>query len=298
MSTVFNDKIFADLAFQQVVNLLAPLRAFTTDISSAAKAKGDTIVCQLFDSVTATTFTQATDVFEQTGGTVSAVTLSLDKRIITPVDLTTAQLMESTGANKMDAFAYQMASATATRILQDVFSVFTVSSFGAPVTTASASFKLDALVALRAALTSKLCPKAGRSLIIDDGVEAGLLGDTSFTQAQLRGSDRTLNEGELGRIMGFDIYTTTALPSNSISLIGIACGKSGAAVAFRNIADVLPADEYAAVETVTDNESGLSMTYTRHWSRAQGKWFMNFHGLYGFVKAVTTQVHLVCTATT
>ncbi len=40
------------------------------------------------------------------------------------------------------------------------------------------------------------------------------------------------------------------------------------------------------------------MLYSRHWSRAQAKWFLNLQCLYGYSKAVTLQGHIVCTATT
>lgn len=298
MSTTFNDKIFADTVLQQVIDLLAPLRAFSTDISSAAKAKGDAVIVPLFGTITTTTFTQATDVYEQAGGGITAVTVTLDHRKITPVDLTVQQLIDSSAANKMDQFAYQMAASCASMVLTDILSVFTVTNFGAPTTTASANFKVDALAALRIALNAKNCPKMGRSLIIDDGVEAGLLSDTNLLYANQQGSSRTLDEGEFGRKMGFDIFSTTIFPTNSISLIGVACGKAGVAVAMRQIGDTLPGEEYAAVEVVEDAASGIGMTYSRHWSRAQGKWFLNMHALYGFSKAVTKQVQLVCTATT
>lgn len=298
-ATVFNDKIFADIVLQQVVDMLAPLNAFSTDISSAARAKGDSVTVSLYGNTVTTTFTQATDVYEQSGGTVSAVTVTLDHRKITPVALTAQQLIDSSAANRMEAFAVQMAQSTASAVLQDVLSVLTVTNFGAPTTTSSANFKLDALVALRIALNSKLCPSMGRNVIVNSGVEAGLFSDTNIVLATNRGNGDTINKGTIGPLIGFDnIFTSTVFPSNSISLIGVACGKSGVAVAMRQIGDVLPDEEYAAVEVVEDPVSGIAMTYSRHWSRAQGIWFMNMHALYGFSKAVTKQVHLVCTATT
>lgn len=299
MSTTFNDKIFADAVLQQVVDLLAPLNAFSTDFSLAARQKGDSVTVPLFGNVTTTTFTQAADVMEQTGGAVTAVTVTLNARKITPVDLTTAQLMDSSAANKMDAFAYQMAQSCASTVLQDILSVLTVSNFGAPTTTASANFKLDAIVALRVALNAKNCPKMGRSIIIDDGVEVGLFSDNNVLLATNRGHGRTINQGDFGELVGFEnIYTTSVFPLNSISLIGVACGKAGVGVAFRQVGDVLPDEEYAAVERVENAEAGIGMTYTRHWSRAQAKWFLNMQSLYGYAKAVTKHVHLVCTATT
>lgn len=296
--TTFNDKLFASELFQQVVDMLAPLRAFSTDFSSVSGNAGDAIIVPLYGAVTATTFTQATDVMEQTGGLITAVTVTINSRKIAAVDLTTGQLADSSGARNMDAFGYQLAQSTASMIMSDIFSAFSVTNYGAPTTTASANFKLDAITALRVALNAKKCPKAGRTIIVDDVVETGIFSDTNLVLALNRGNGGTINEGDVGRVLGFDIITTTALPLNSISMIGIACGKGALAVAFRNVGDLLPDEEYAAKEVVSDPATGLTMLYTRHWSRAQAKWFLNMQALYGYSKAVTLQGHIICTATT
>ena len=68
MATVFNDTLFAQTAFQQLVDLLLPLRAFSTDISSDVKSEGSAVVVPLFGNATTTTFTQGATVMEQTGG--------------------------------------------------------------------------------------------------------------------------------------------------------------------------------------------------------------------------------------
>jgi hypothetical protein len=75
-------------------------------------------------------------------------------------------------------------------------------------------------------------------------------------------------------------------------------GKDAVAVAFRRISDVLPSGEFDAMEEFTDPETGLSLLLTRHWSRAQAKWFINMHCLYGYSAAVTTALKLFHTATT
>lgn len=296
--TTFNDKLYANGILQQVVDMLTPISAFSTDFSGSLGRPGDTLVVPLYGAITSTTFTQATDVMEQTGGTVSAVTLTINARKIVPVDLTTQQLIDSSASNNMDAFQYQMAESLASMVVTDVLSTFTVSNYGAPTTTASANFKLDAITAIRVALNAKLCPKGNRTLIIDDAVEAGIFSDTNIVLALNRGGNQTINEGDIGRLLGFNIITTTNLGMASISRIGIACGKGAAAVAFRSLGDVYPEEDYAAREVVTHSGTGISLLYTRHWSRPQAKWFLNLQALYGYVKAVTLQGHIVCTATT
>jgi len=72
MATIFNDTIFAQTAFQQLVELLLPLRAFSTDISSDVTTEGSAVVVPLFGNATTTTFTQSSTVMEQEGGLITA----------------------------------------------------------------------------------------------------------------------------------------------------------------------------------------------------------------------------------
>jgi hypothetical protein len=118
-------------------------------------------------------------------------------------------------------------------------------------------------------------------------IEAALLGDDKITLALNRGDNLAIKEGNLGRLLGMDIYSSDVLPLNGVSLAGFACGRDAIAIAMRNLGDYLPNEEYDAVEQFVDAESGISALYTRHWSRAQGKWFMNLHCLYGYTTAVT-----------
>ena len=108
MATLFNDKLFGQRAFQQLTEILTPLNAFATDISSEVRGQGDAVIVPLFGNVTTTTFTQASDVYEQTGGLITAITVNLNKRKITPMDLTLQQLAESSNAGRFDQFADQL----------------------------------------------------------------------------------------------------------------------------------------------------------------------------------------------
>ena len=78
MATTYNDKIYGQKVLQQLNSLLLPIRAFTTDISDELKGPGDAVVVPLYGNTTTTTFTQSTTVMEQTGGTLSAITVTLD----------------------------------------------------------------------------------------------------------------------------------------------------------------------------------------------------------------------------
>ena len=116
MSTInFDDKIFSQQILQQVLPLIAPMRAFARDFSPEASAIGNAIAVPLVGTATATTFSQASDVYEQTGGSVSAITVSLTSNHIVPVDITDLQALNNSPA-RAEVFAQSAANALAGRV--------------------------------------------------------------------------------------------------------------------------------------------------------------------------------------
>lgn len=295
--TTFNDTLFGQTVFQQLVDILLPLDVFSTDISSEVAQPGAAVVVPLFGNVTSTSFVQGASAYEGTGGTISAITVNVDKRYITPIDLTPQQLADSSNASRIEQFGAQLANATANKLLQDVFSVLTTTNFGAAIlTTASANYSRTQLIAIRKAMLQAGI-RGPKSLVVNMDVEAAMLGDDKITLALNRGDSMAIKEGMLGRLMGLDIYSSDVLPTNSISLIGFCAGKEGIAVAMRNLGNYLPQEEYSAFNQYVDPDSGISMLYTRHWNRAAGKWFINTHVLFGYSAAVTGAVKLFTTPT-
>jgi hypothetical protein len=299
MATVYNDKIYGQKVLQQLNSLLMPINAFTTDISDELKRPGDAVVVPLYGNTTTTTFTQATDVMEQTGGLITAVTVTLDKRRITPIDLTHQQLLEASAAGRTERFTTQLAKSIAKTVMLDIMSVITTTNFGTAVTTlASASWVRAQLIEARKAALDAGIPDGEMSLVMNRSIESALLGVSELTLALNRGNDAAINQGKLGTIFGLDLYASSIFPTNSVSLNAFVCGKDAIAVAFRRIQDELPEGEFDAMEEIVDDATGLSLLYTRHWSRAQAKWFINMHSLYGYSKAVTLALKTFCTATT
>lgn len=298
MATVFNDTIFGQTAFQQLVDLLTPLSAFSTDISSEVSSEGSAVVVPLFGNVATTTFSQSATVMEQSGGLISAITVNLDKRRITPVDLTHQQLAESSNAGRWDKWAMQLGKSMASTVLQDVWSVLTTTNFGAAIlTTSSASYGKAQLIEARRSLRAAGV-RGDYTFLGNTVIEGALLGDVSLSQVYARGDNQAIKEGQLGRLFGMNTYSSDVLPLNSISLVGFACGQEGIAFAMRDLGQYIPTGDYESVETLVDDETGISALYTRHWSRAQGKWFINLHTLYGYSPAVTGAVKLFTSPTT
>jgi len=298
MATVFNDTIFAQTAFQQLVEMLTPIRAFATDISSDVNTQGSAVVVPLFGAATTTTFTQSSTVMEQTGGLLSAITVTLDKRKITPVSLTHQQLAESSNAGRWDKWAFQLGKSMGATVLADMWSLITTANFGsAIITTASANYTKTQLIEARKQLR-QAGARGEYSFIGNMVIEGALLGDTNLVNYFNRGDNQAIKDGDLGRLFGMNVYSSDIIPGNSASIVGFACGQEAIAFASRSLGQYLPAEDYIAIEEMVDDESGLSALYTRHYSRASGTYFANMHMLYGYSAAVTGALKLFTTPTT
>jgi hypothetical protein len=295
MATIYNDKIFAQTAFQQLTKILSPLRAFLTDISPALRSEGDAVIVPLFENVATTTFDQTANSgmpYEEGGGEINAITVNLNKRFKTAIDMTLQQLAESSNVARHDQWAIQLGNSAAQRVLTEVWGVLTTTNFGeAIITTSPSNYGRAQLIKARQELL-KAGVRGEKTFMVDMEAEAGLLGDDKITLALNRGDAQAIREGELGRLLGMNVMASDIIPLNAISLCGFACGQQGIAFAMRNLGDFLPSENYEAVEQLVDNESGISALYTRHWSTAKGKYFINLHTLFGFSPAVTKAVKL------
>ena len=73
----------------------------------------------------------------------------------------------------------------------------------------------DALAALKAKLDAQSVPSSGRYAILDAGTGGALAHDSRLLSAATSGSDQTLRNGIIGRVLGFDVMV-----SNNAPLVG------------------------------------------------------------------------------
>lgn len=77
------------------------------------------------------------------------------------------------------------------------------------------------------------------------------------------------------------IYDSNIIPTNGISLVGVAAHPDSLAVACRYLP---PQDNtpYASARSLVDPDSGITMGYRRHMSPGRGKMYASFEALFGF----------------
>ena len=290
MATInFNDKIYLESGLNAFVSTLAPLRAFARSYSGATSRTGDAVIVPRISSLTATTFNQD---YEVGGGTIGAITVNLNNHRIVSVDLTDRQVMENSPA-QLATFAKQQGAALAKLVLQDVWSIITPGAFSnAVVTTAAANWKVAQVRAVRRALINDKAPADELSLIVDAEIYDSLLGDENITQAFQYGGAEGIREARIPRLLGMDVYESSVIPLNGVSLAGFGVHPDALAVAMR-VLEPASSGQYESAMSMTDAQSGITLGYRRHYSTKTGKYYANFECLFGYAAGITAGMKLV-----
>ena len=282
--TNVNDKIIAQKALQGLVDFLAPLSAFSTSFSDETTNKGDTVIVPLVGTLTATTFNQS---YEVGGGTLTAVTVSINQHKIVSLSLTDVQFANSSVA-QLEKWGYQAGQALGNQLIT---SVWTLITSGAPAYFASgytfpvASWAASKLVTVRQAMTVAKVPMDNRTLFLDPTAYGQMLTDTSVAYSSYYGNNKAITEGQVPRVYGFDIRESNLIPTTDTQY-GFAVHPSALAVAVRSLASQAPS-EYLAAGSVSQPETGATIGFRRHYSVGTGVSYLNFEALFGSTYGLT-----------
>jgi hypothetical protein len=292
INTALNDKLLAQTALEAFTADLLPLSVFTTSYSSEVVRRGSTVEVPLIANLTATTFA---DDYGGTGGTMNNVSISVDKHQIVTVSLSDTEYSKSSVA-EITKFAAQQGKALAQAVLTSVFNLFVTTAgsaaqFAASVTGASA-FTITNARTLRKALSDDKVPLTERSLILDSALYDSLLSQANLLDASQFGIRDTIAEARVPRLLGMNVYESIILPSNSITLKGMAVHPNAVAVAVRALEPQAPS-EYLAATTITDPQTGLTLGYRRVYNPLNGRHSTSFECVFGHSRAITAAAKLV-----
>jgi hypothetical protein len=292
INSALNDKLLAQTALEAFTADLLPLSVFTTSYSNEVVRRGATVEVPLIANLTATTFDNS---YESTGGTMNNVSISVDKHQIVTVSLSDTEYSKSSVA-EITKFATQQGRALAQAVLTSVFNLFVTTAgsaaqFAASVTGASA-FTITNARTLRKALSDDKVPLTDRSLILDSALYDSLLSQSNLLDASQFGIRDVISEARVPRLLGMNVYESIILPSNSITLKGMAVHPNAVAVAVRALEPQAPS-EYLAATVVTDPQSGLSLGMRRHYSPSTGRHFVSYECVFGHSRALTAGAKLI-----
>lgn len=299
MSTInFHDKIFAQKTLEAFSRRMKPFSGFARDFTNEARQKGDTIAVPRVDAVTVTTFSSSNNggyPYEGSGGIVNTISVNLTNHHIATVDITDLQALIHSPA-RAENFSNLLVNTLVSRCFNTVLSIVTPGTFGSFVTSVSiASYGRGQIRAVRKALVNANAPMDQSTLWLNPDVYDGLLGDTNITHAGDYGSAEGIRDGRISRLLGFNVFEIVDLPTNGVSLAGFGACADALAIAMRPVVSQEPG-QYLAHMIVTDPDTGLTLTYKRHYNPGKGVQFINMECLFGFAPGITPGLKMLATA--
>lgn len=281
--TNVNDTIISQNALQAFTEMLAPLSVFSKSYSDETEKKGSAVMVPLFGNLSATTFNQD---YEVGGGTITGVTVNLNIHKIVPVDLTDAQVANSSVAD-LEKWGIQAGQALATAVITDIFSLITSVNFGAPViTTTSGNWSYAQTNKLRRLANTNKLPQNGRTLFLDPTAMEALLNDSAIKGSFFTQLAQSVATGLAINVAGWQVRESNLILTTDVQYaFGVV--PDAIALAVRYLQPQNPG-AYDAVAKLTDAATGLTIGYRRHYQPAKGKHFANFECLWGRAVGLST----------
>jgi hypothetical protein len=285
--TNLQDVRIADTFLKTFVAALTPLRAFSTDFSSEFIERGKTVNVPVVGGAGAS-YDFAGSYSQNMDSNVDSLPVVLDRHKVQSLHLTDKEVSESSWPT-MERLAEEKARQLAEDVLKDIWSIVTISNYGAAAipAIAAADFDADTVLSLRGVCATRNIPVASRNLLINDAYYTNLLGDPKISQSYLaQMSAPALMEARIPRIYGFDVYETTIMPENAQNLVGFVAHPRSMVVAMRYLQPLRP-ESYLEAGAVTDPQTGITIGYRRFYDNDSGKEIAAFECVYGRRTAIT-----------
>lgn len=247
-------QIYSTKLIMALKRRLAPIFAFSLDLSSEAKAKGDTIQVPLISAATAADFNATTNNYKATADDIKAKTVSLNKRKLSKFGVDDSQ-NANFPASWWERKAEMSVNAVGGAALDDVWALITAANYGDTdadkLALTLATFKKAGVGAIRAAAVKKGLNPAASTLLLNPDFYSMLLADLDSASY---GGEEAIRQGYIPNLLGFG----KVMEAPNFNSPGLVCHPDAIAFANRYLAPVDPSS-YSEVGTVTDEESGLTV---------------------------------------
>lgn len=269
--TGVNDDIIAQNALMALHKKLQPLMSFSTDFSGDARQPGEkiSVLRETYpNDAVATKATHAAYTIQDADSDAVEISLGQPKYVSYALDDT--EIAQSSVVN-MEVYGAGKGNHLANGILTDIWGLITNTNFStAAFVGAASTFDADDVADIKDALDDADVPPDGRSLVLGNAYLTNLIKDNAIQSAANLGSAEVIREGSIGRLMGFDVYSSNVIPDNSENLVGFACHRSAIAVAMRYLA---PQDgnTYHRAEALTDPQSGITIGLRDWYDNSTGQ---------------------------
>jgi len=240
------------------------------------------------EALSATTFAYTNNSgfpYEDSGGVCNTITVNLDQNFVSVVDFTDQQVANSSAATFQN-FASVQGGTLAKTMLQRIWTLFTTVNFGlAALNVSIANYNRAGTVSIRTVMAKRDVNPEEVSLIVNEDVMHNFLSDSNVYQAYAFGGSEAIRTGNIPALAGMKIYHSNIMPTNGISLVGVAAHPNSVALAMRYLEPSAP-EAYVVSRRLVD-PSGLVLGYRRHYAPGKGKHFVNMEVLFGMAVGIS-----------
>lgn len=215
--------------FVDVLREFTPLNTVSTGFGEQSVPLNGTVLIPDSAPVVGQNITPGAVVSDPSGVVISNVSITMTKNRKFPFAITGDDQLRAAahGADFKNLQIKQAVRSLINEIWADVAAlhIFASEAVGTPGTT---PFGSDVSLATKArkALQDSLAPKTDRSLIFDTNAESNILGLPQYLNYYQSGSDQTLQEGTVGKLLGFNPSVSSSIAS-SVKGTGAAYVTSG-----------------------------------------------------------------------
>lgn len=277
------NQIIADAAVLEFNIALAPLRAFSLDLSPAPTTKGSTVTVPVFGTASAAAFAG-----DYSGGdsTVTGVDVTLNQHVFASAHVTDREVAESS-IDYLSNLGKQGGRAVAKKMLDYFFELILAASFGNAagdkLVKAAAEFNADAVADLRKKAIAKGLAPADCALVLNSDAYTSLLKDTTLTSSFFGGAE-VVRQGTIPSLFGFrQVIEAPTLPANGENLIGFVAAPQAIAGASRYLRPVSN-EGLSDSGMVTDEATGAVLGFRVIPEQLAGKTHYVTEALFGAAK--------------
>lgn len=277
------NQIIADGAISEFNLALAPLRAFSLNLSPAPNTPGKKVTVPVFPTRTAGAFAG-----DYSGGdsSVSGVDITLDQHLFDASHVTDIEVAESS-IDYLSNFGRQSGRAVAKGVLDYFFGLVLAAAFGNgaadKLVDAPATFNAQSVADLRKKAIAKGLVPSDSALVLNSDYFTSLLKDTTLTSSFYGGSE-AVRSGNIPSLFGFrQIIEAPTLGTNGENLGGFVAAPQAIAGAMRYLRPV-SIEGLADSGMVSEETTGAVLGYRVIPEQLAGKTHYVAEALFGASK--------------
>jgi len=269
-------ELYSNKFISGLTNALAPLRAFSLDLSDEVKEPGETVNVPLVSADTVADWNDDTNNYGRTAATLACKTVALNKRKICGFAITIAQ-MANFRPNYWEGKAELNQKEMADAVLTSVTDLVTGANFGdtdaKKLAVALAPFGRKAVAALRAKIVAAGLIPGKSVLALNPDFFSALLADLD---SQIYGGRESIVGGAIPGLLGF----RSIIEVPQYASPGFVCHPDAIAVGSRKItpADTTPYREFGSM---IEPETGLAINRVWYTAGTTGQSNFSTECLYG-----------------